>query len=61
MVQAVQTIAGFRESEEDKGEMSIPSFAIQVGNHLKRVANVQAGLAIRSGDKALRDCKCWKS
>ena len=55
VVDAVHKIAGLHKTNEDKMEMKVPSYAVQTGNHLKRVANVMCGYAIRSGDKEMRE------
>lgn len=58
VVEAVQQIAKLHTNKEGTMSMEIPSYAIQTGNHLKRVANVILGIAIRHNDKQSRDGNC---
>ena len=57
MVKQVRAISGFYEDDEARYRMKTPSYAIQVGNTLKRCANVLCGLGIRRMDKAMRERK----
>ena len=59
VVHAIREISGFKAAADGKNEMEIPSYAIQVGNHLRRVANVIAGLAIRESDEEKRKSKSY--
>ena len=59
VVKEVRNIAGYYQDAEGKFRMKTPSYAIQVGNTLKRCANVICGMAIRKKDKDLKDCKIY--
>ncbi len=57
MVEEVRNISGYYEDSEAKYKMKTPSYAIQVGNTLKRCANVVCGLGIRKMDREMRESK----
>ena len=59
VVEQVRVISGYYQGNEGKFVMKTPSYAIQVGNTLKRCANVVTGLGIRRKDKDMRDRKFY--
>ena len=58
VVGAVREICNHHDAVETmRPTMDIPSYALQVGNHLKRVANVIIGNGMREGNKELKERK----